>query len=81
MSTFKNNFQNLKDINLVSKLEDWTFSQFSDHYTPSPRNVTSFVCGFLNEMIAYYDMPLNVTFDEIINEWEISEPFNNYFLD
>ena len=66
---------------VISDLVGWCNGQFADWFTPNPRHVKSFVVGFLLDMVNNYEMPMGVSYSDMINDWNIDEPFGDAFYD
>lgn len=65
----------------VKSLKSWVDAQFADWYTPSQRAIDSFTYGFILAMMDDHGMTFDVTYEELINDWNIEESFNDTFQD
>ena len=61
--------------------EDWINAQFADWYNPSDAAIRDFMFNTLAENVEHYDLSFDITWYEFLNEWEINEPFMDYFGD
>ena len=65
----------------VNSFRDWVEAQFADHYTPSTRNVDRFICSVLSEYVNTYNLDYHISWSEFLEDWEIDEPFMEWFGD
>lgn len=69
------------DKALVSSFYDWVFSQFNvDVHQPSPRQVFTFMHCTLNEYLKC-GMSVNISWSTFFDDWELDEPFMDFFGD
>jgi len=74
---------NLQDFNAdtVESFKIWVRGQFAEHYTPNPKRVDCFVLSVLRENVRHFDMPIDIDWNTLRDEWEPQETFNDCFLD
>ncbi|GHG07214.1 hypothetical protein [Thalassotalea marina] len=67
---------------LLCDFYNWTYSQFNlGVYTPSTSQIMLFMARTLNDFVRYYQLPHDIEWAVLHNDWCLDEPFMDYFGD
>lgn len=69
------------DEKTVASFREWTFGQFAKWFNPSPDRINAFVNDVMVDFHRDYNMPVDIEWHDLVNHWELSEPFMDCFGD
>ena len=69
------------DINTLTSLTKWTQDQFTDNHRISEKKALHFATCVIVEFHQDYQMPIDISWEDLQRDWEFDEIFTDTFQD
>lgn len=69
------------DAETIHQFKRWVYDQLAEWYKPSEYSIEIFMYNTLKIFVSEYKLSYDVSWIELLEEWDLDEPFMDFFGD